>query len=130
MKGPYDLTWEAWLWLVGAGVVVAVVYTAVAVLRALREARKPPPSPPAPRRVATGEFAARVFEVSRQIATLPPWRTEPIKLTRDQIAMLRDQSTPRPGVYDGTVGMPRGVPIVEVATVEESTPYVEGWISR
>lgn len=128
MKGPYDLTWEAWLWLVSAGVVVAVVLAVVTVLRARREARKTPP--PAPRRVGTGEFATRVWEVSRQIATLPPWRTEPIKLTREQIAMLRDESTPQSKVYDGTVGMPHGVPIVEVATVEESTPYVEGWISR
>lgn len=79
-----------------------------------------------------GGFAATLDEIRQLAAALPPRRSEPIKLTRQQIEMLRDPTpppSPPPYVHGSAVGGLTGVPIVEVATVEESTPYTEGWIS-
>lgn len=52
----------------------------------------------------------------------------PIKLTRWQLACLQ-QTRPAPlHHYGGTVSNLLAVPFVEVDTVEEPTPYAEGWI--
>jgi hypothetical protein len=55
-----------------------------------------------------------------------------IRLTQNQLSCLKAASPAPPrfygGTIDGTVGDLLGIPIVEVDTVEESTPYTEGWI--
>lgn len=57
-------------------------------------------------------------------------RTEPIKLTREQIGQIPKAPRLEPFVPGAPAAVwLDGVPVVEVATVEESTPYVEGWIS-
>jgi len=52
----------------------------------------------------------------------------PVKLTRWQVACLKQERPAPLHHYGGTVGNLLAIPIVEVDTVEESTPYTEGWI--
>ncbi|GHH57792.1 hypothetical protein [Lentzea cavernae] len=56
----------------------------------------------------------------------PPRRTEPFKLTREQIDQIPKVDTDeRP--FTPTAFLLDGIPVVEVLTVEESTPHAEGW---
>lgn len=66
-----------------------------------------------------------------EFASMPPPRTDPIKLTQEQFdslkAMLLQQ--PRPAWFtDTAMGAMHGVPVVVVDSTVESTPYLEGWI--
>ncbi|MFJ5984335.1 hypothetical protein [Lentzea sp. NPDC092896] len=56
----------------------------------------------------------------------PPRRVEPFKLTREQIDQLPKAGT-QEQPFAGIVSRLDGFPVVEVLTVEESTPHAEGW---
>ena len=55
----------------------------------------------------------------------PPARTEPIKLTEQQITAIRSQQPEQPAWNTGVVADLFAVPIEKVDTAEESTPYQE-----
>lgn len=68
----------------------------------------------------------RILDAYRLIESAPPMRTDPIKLTEQQIDTIRAQQPERSPLELGVVAPLFGVPIVKVDTVEESTPYLEG----
>lgn len=72
-----------------------------------------------------GDVLGRILDAYQLIDSAPPRRTEPIKLTEQQIAAIRAQQPDRPAWESGVVADLFGVPIEKVATVEESTPYLE-----
>lgn len=53
----------------------------------------------------------------------------PIKLTRWQLNCLKQTASAPLHLYSGTISNVLAVPFVEVDTVQESTPYTEGWIT-
>lgn len=72
------------------------------------------------------DWPAEIAKWERVIADLPPRRTEPIKLTPGQWAILPhgDPRIPR----DGAIGDLMGVPVFMVEDESDSTPVVEGWL--
>jgi hypothetical protein len=68
----------------------------------------------------------RIRDAYAEIASMPPPRTDPIKLTQAQFDQLRTavpaRSDPDPAA------VLTGVPIVLVDSTVESTPYSEGWL--
>lgn len=74
------------------------------------------------------EILANIRQVMDQLAVAPPPSLpEPVKLTRAQMNVL-PRAEPSPPWLGGQVAPLFGVSVVEVATVEESTPYLEGWL--
>lgn len=67
----------------------------------------------------------RILDAYKLIESAPPRRTEPIKLTEEQLAAIRAQQPERPAWESGVVADLFAVPIVKVYTIEESTPYQE-----
>ena len=92
-------------------------------MRSRSEAPAPTVLPP------TGtDIWASIERVAAGISDAPPPLVEPVKLTRSQMDALR----PRGEVWSppsGVVAPLLGVPVVEVDTVEESTPYLLGWLT-
>jgi hypothetical protein len=68
-----------------------------------------------------------LYGLVRQLDEQAPVRTEPFRLTREQIARLPRAEPSLFGLYGGTLGPLLGVPVVVVETDEESSPVVEGW---
>lgn len=66
-----------------------------------------------------------ILNAYRLIESAPPLRTEPIKLTEQQIEAIRAGQPECPAWESGVVADLFGVPIEKVGTVEESTPYLE-----
>lgn len=82
---------------------------------------------PAPASDAPDLYETVLAAMDKMLApTHPPRRVEPIKLTREQIDQLPKVDTDE---YPFTPTSFRldGIPVVEVLTVEESTPHAEGW---
>jgi hypothetical protein len=73
-----------------------------------------------------GDVMARILDAYRLAESAPPMRTEPIKLTEQQLDTIRAQQPERSPLELGVVAPLFGVPIEKVDTVEESTPYLEG----
>lgn len=99
--------------------------------RALEEtlaASSPPPAvAPQP-----ADLVADLAAAIKTINAVPLALKAPIKLTRAQINVLVDVYPPDVDHMPvWLVGVERitGVPVVEVAIVEDSTPYLEGWLS-
>lgn len=84
--------------------------------------------PPAPEpHLPSGENTiwGDILDAYRMIEAAPPARSEPIKLTEQQIAAVRMESAAQPTWGAGVAAALFGVPIEKVDTVEESTPYQE-----
>ena len=91
------------------------------------------PMPPAPTVIPpTGaEIWANIEQVAAHLGDAPPPLVEPVKLTRSQMDALRPRNevwSPPSGVVPSLAPL-LGVPVVEVETVEESTPYLLGWLT-
>jgi hypothetical protein len=74
------------------------------------------------------DIMGRILDAYRLIESAPPMRTEPIKLTEQQIAAIRAQQpdpAETPWQPSGVVADLFAVPIVRVDTFEESTPFLE-----
>lgn len=88
-----------------------------------------PPSHVHPPTDVLGELAA--WMNAYPTMPRPAWDVAekgPIRLTRLQIDCMKVAAPSPSPLYGGLVGALYGLPIVEVATTEESTPYTEGWI--
>lgn len=61
----------------------------------------------------------------------PPPRLAQIRLTESQMAALPKAGSPRPQWPYGADVVPLliGIPIVRVDTIQDSTPWTEGWIT-
>ena len=66
-----------------------------------------------------------ILNAYRLIELAPRRRTEPIKLTEQQLEAIRAEQPERQAWESGVVADLFGVPIEKVDTVEESTPYLE-----
>jgi hypothetical protein len=77
--------------------------------------------------IGSGLDYDRLVDLVHSLPVLKP--VEPIKLTLDQLASVKDQIPPEttPVFHVGQVGALSATPIHIVATVEESTPYLKGW---
>lgn len=71
-----------------------------------------------------------ILEAMRKIAEMPPRRTEPIKLTPGQWAILPHGDPRAAPPYARPLGDLMGIPVVMVDSEAESTPVAEGWIKR
>lgn len=79
-----------------------------------------------------GQVLANVRAMVQRMNALPPLSREPIKLTQPQIDVLVDRYPPDPDrMPPWLVGVEllSGVPVRLVDTVEESTPWIKGWIT-
>ena len=65
-----------------------------------------------------------------RIADLPPPRTKPIKLTRQQLDSIPRAAAPAQPWLAGQLAPLAGVPVELVDTVYESTPFTEAFEAR
>jgi hypothetical protein len=75
------------------------------------------------------EFMTSVREAMLGIALIPAWRrarTEPIKLTREQLDRIPKAEPDSFLPWNPAATLLAGVPVIEVGTVEESTLHTEG----
>lgn len=82
---------------------------------------------PVDKTTEAADVMAEVRRLARSLRDSPPPRTEPIKLTSDQWALI-PHGTPNPYGPLTPAGDLLGVPVVMVTDESESTPVVEGWI--
>ena len=87
-----------------------------------------PIEPRAHAALGSEDVLSRISDALRLIEAAPPMRTEPVKLTEQQIAAIRAQQpepTKTPWQPSGVVADLFAVPIMKVDTFEESTPFLE-----
>lgn len=76
------------------------------------------------------DWQAEIAGWGRMIADMPPRRTEPIKLTPGQWAVLPHGDPRAAPPYARPLGDLMGIPVVMVDSEKDSTPVVEGWFKR
>ncbi len=78
------------------------------------------------------EFIRSAMNAMLAESLIPAWRrqtrTEPLYLTREQIDQLPRAQADEFAPWNPAVSLLAGLPVVEVVTVEESTPHLDGWL--